>query len=158
MNALEFIPFIGYSSIYPPLDDLLNKNGIKWRPNVKRRLDTTYFAPGQGVVLSFTIGADSDRIIKKSDGDFILEHITMTMIEEDKKHGAYNGPLPHGLNKIDSRQHTREKLGTPTRTINNLDNYYIDQLVWTAAFQGDSLRSLELSIPSEGWRKHGLCP
>jgi len=158
MNALDLIPFIGYSSIYQPLDDLLIANGIKWRPNVKRTLDTLHFIPGQGISINFTIGADEEGIKKLSEGDFIFDSLQLAIIQEDKKHGKYIGPLPSRLLPSDSREQIRNKLGTPTRIAKSLDNYYIDGLVWTVAFEGDNFHFLEFAAPSDGKRKYGLCP
>jgi len=158
MNALDFLPLIGHSSIYPPLDDLLNQNGIKWRPNVKRTLDTLHFIPGQGISIHFTIGADGEGIKKLSEGDFIFDALQLSIIQENKKHGKYIGPLPRKLSPFDSREEIKNKLGTPTRTTKDVDNYYLDGLVWTVAFEGDSFQYIRFAAPSDGKRKHGLCP
>ncbi|MGY0505405.1 hypothetical protein [Luteimonas sp. e5] len=158
MNAFDFTPYIGHSSTYPALDSLLKEHGITWRPSAHRNLDTLYFIPGKGISIAFTIGAENEGIHKKSDGDFILDQLEVSLVEENKKHGKYAGTLPLGLSASDSRQQTRRKLGVPTRTTDKLDNYYIDQLVWTLAFDGDHLKFVQVAAPSDGKRKHGLCP
>ena len=56
MNAIDFIQFLGHSSIHGPFDDFLTAQGIAWRPKAGRNLDTTYFVKGHGLVLSFEFG------------------------------------------------------------------------------------------------------
>ena len=158
MDAIKYIAFLGFSSMHAPLNACLDKDGITWRPSARRNLDTTLFVKNQGVILHFIIGADALGIEPKSDGDFIFEHLTMTIIEEDKKHGKYTGHLPRGLTQSDTRDQIREKLGTPTRVTEDIDNYYLDALVWTLAFEEGEFQFLELATPSSGKRKHGLCP
>jgi len=72
MKLDDLIQFLGYSSIYLPFDDFLIQNGIKWRPSLKRDLDTTHFIKDKGLVMSFSISADKDGIQKRSEGNFIL--------------------------------------------------------------------------------------
>lgn len=158
MNALRYIEFLGFSSLHAPLLAQLTADGVTWRPSVKRDLDTTYFVKERGIVFHFVIDAASLGIEARSEGDFIFEHLTMTIIQEDKKHGQYEGELPRGLKQSDSRDLIREKLGAPTRVTEDLDNYYLDGLVWTVAFEEGAFQFLELATPSAGKRKHGLCP
>ena len=74
------------------------------------------------------------------------------------KAGLYTRPLPCGLESADSRETIERKLGTLKRRTADVDNYYVDGVVWTVAFEGDALEFLQLGVPSNGKRKHGLCP
>ncbi|MEY9094287.1 hypothetical protein ABH899_002896 [Paenibacillus sp. RC84] len=158
MNPLDYIEYLGHSSVYPPLVDQLSRDKITWRPNVERNLNTTYFVSGEGLVLHFDIDAENNGISKKSEGDYIFDELTMTIMEENKKHGKYVGQIPYGLLQNDSRSQIEAKLGTPTRRAEELDNYYLDGLVWTAAFEGERFQFLKLAVPTNGKRKYGLCP
>jgi hypothetical protein len=71
MNPLDYIEYLGHSSVYPSLVDQLSRDKIQWRPNVQRKLDTTYFVSGEGVVLHFNIDAENNGITMKSEGDYI---------------------------------------------------------------------------------------
>ena len=158
MNALNFIKYLGYSSNYTPLDDFLTENGIRWRPNIKRNLDTTYFIKNSGIALSFTIGADTEGIMKKSEGDFIFNHLGLTLIEENKNDGVYCGSLPEALSISDTRCITEKKLGNPKRKLERVSNYYINDLIFTLAFAGENIRYLQIDVPDDGWRMYGICP
>jgi hypothetical protein len=160
MNAIEFFPFFGYSSIYLPFDEFLTKAGVTWRPKVGRKLDTTYSLPGTGMTMSFEIDASAKEkgIEVKSDGSFIFKELEVMLILEDKKNGRYTGLLPRGLAASDSRQLVESKLGTPKRRNARSDNFFLDGLVWTVAFQGDELQYIQFDVPGNGWRSHGICP
>lgn len=47
MNPLDYIEYLGHSSVYPPLVDQLSRDKITWRPTVRRNLATTYFVSGE---------------------------------------------------------------------------------------------------------------
>ncbi len=161
MNAIEFIPFLGHSSIHIPFDDFLTSQKISWRPKVGRDLNTTHFINGQGLVMSFEFGnATVEKGIKaKSDGDYIFNHFTVQFIAEDKKHGKYVGPMLHGLEIGDKRAVVEKKLGVaPTRRLDWGDNYFLDDLVWTISFESDAIEYVMLDLPSDGYRQYGVCP
>ena len=42
MNPLDYIEYLGHSSVYPPLVDQLSRDEITWRPNVRRTLSITF--------------------------------------------------------------------------------------------------------------------
>lgn len=160
MNALDFIPYLGHSSIYPPFDVFLSECGIAWRPSMKRNVDKMLSVKGQGITISFCfdISAKENGVKIKSEGAFIFDRLQIMLIEEDKKDGKYTGPLPRGILPTDSRAQIEAKLGAPTRRNEETDNYYLDELVWIVAFEGEKLQYLKLCVPDDGWRKHGLCP
>ena len=160
MNALEFLPFLGHSSIHIPFDDFLTNNGITKRPNIRRDLETDIFVPGHGLCLSFDfdIDAKEDGFVPKSEGSFVFTSFTITLISESKKDGQYSGPLPHGLVAADTRESIEKKLGTPKRRNEESDNYFIDALVWTVAFEGNKFEFLRFYLPDNGKREQGLCP
>ena len=160
MNALEFLPFLGHSSIHLPFDDFLTNNGITKRPKINERLDTTIFVPGQGLSLAFRFDtyAKEEGFVPKSEGSLVFTSFTITLIAESKKNGQYSGPLPRGLVAADTRQTVEQKLGTPKRRNEESDNYFIDGLVWEVAFEGDKFQYLRFYLPTNGWRKHGICP
>ena len=72
--------------------------------------------------------------------------------------GLYTRPPP--LRPRIRRQpgNHRKETGTLKRRTADVDNYYVDGVVWTVAFEGDALEFLQLGVPSNGKRKHGLCP
>ena len=74
------------------------------------------------------------------------------------KYWKYSGPLPHGLVAADTRESVEKKLGTPKRRNERSDNYFIDGLVWTVAFEGEKLQFLQFDLPDNGKREHGICP
>ena len=160
MNAIEFLPFMGHSSIHPPFDDFLMDNGITWRPKIGRNLDTSFFIPGTGLNLTFDFGssAPEDGFAVKSEGSFVFNEFAVTFIAEDKKNGQYKGPLPHGLVASDTRQTVEQKLGTPKRRNEGGDNYYLDGLVWVVAFEEQKLEFIQFYLPTDNKRKYGLCP
>ena len=160
MNAIDFLPFLGHSSIYPPFDEFLTANGIASRPKVGRKLETTFFVPGTGLHLSFefAISAAEKGFEVRSDGSFIFSGFEITTIVEDKKNGRYDGLLPHGLLASDTRQMVEQRLGTPKRRNEESDNYYLNGLVWMVAFKGGKLQFIQLFLPDNNKRKHGLCP
>lgn len=158
MNALDFLPFLGYSSVYAPLDNLLVEKDITWRPNVKRRLDTTYFVKGEGIVISFGFGVESEGVIPKSEGTYIFQCLTMTVIEENKKSGKYSGKLPEGLTATTLRPQIHKILGAPKRMLEEADNYFINDLVWTIVYFEDNISYLIIEVPTDGWRENGICP
>jgi hypothetical protein len=160
MSALEFLPFLGHSSIYPPFDDFLTSNGITKRPTLKRNLQNDIFADGAGISMHFSFGISGaeEGFVVKSEGTFIFRSMYIILIEEDKKDGKYSGPLPHGLLVSDTRTTVEQKLGAPKRRNKSSDNYYLDGLVWTVVFEGNKLRYIELHLPDNGWREHGICP
>jgi hypothetical protein len=160
MNATEFLPFMGHSSIYPPFDEFLTANGVVWRPKSGRTLNTTFFIAGTGLHMSFdfAISAAEKGFDVKSDGSYIFTGFEIAVVAENKKNGSYGGVLPHGLLASDTRQSVEQKLGTPKRRNKNSDNYYLDRLVWTVAFGNDIIEAIQFSVPSNGWRQHGICP
>ena len=161
MNAIDFIDFLGHSSIHVPFDDFLTSQGISWRPKIGRTLNTTHFINGQGLVMTFEFDTDAAKkgFKVKSDGDFIFSYLNVQYIAEDKKHGKYEGPMLHGLTPSDKRADVGVKLGVaPTRRLDWGDNYFIDELVWTVAFASDSIKYARLELPRDGHREHGLCP
>lgn len=160
MNALDLISYLGHSSIHPPFDAFLSGCGISWRPSMKRNVDNMHSVKGQGITISFCfdISAKEKGVKIKSEGSFIFDELYIMIIEETKKNGKYTGLLPRGILPTDSRAQIEAKLGTPTRRGKETDNYYLDELVWIVAFEGEKLQFLNLHVPDDGWRKHGLCP
>jgi hypothetical protein len=162
MNAIEFIQFLGHSSIYEPLDNFLSQKNIKWRPKAARKLDTTHFINGNGLVLTFEFKDDlvDDKVDIKSDGDYIFNHFAIHFVAEDKKNGEYCGPMLFDLAKGDSRADVQKKLGVkPTRILEWGDNYFVDDLVWTVSCKKSGfLEYVMLDLPSDGFRKYGVCP
>jgi hypothetical protein len=160
MNALDFLPFLGHSSIYPPFDEFLAKNGVIKRPNIKQNLDNTIFVRGIGLCLSFQfdISAKDEGFIAKSEGVFIFTEFEIMIVTADKKNGKYEGVLPYGLTSLDTRQSVEQKLGTPKRRNEDSDNYYINDLVLTVAFKADKLKFLQFDLPDNGWRERSIAP
>jgi hypothetical protein len=161
MNAIDFIKFLGHSSIHEPFDDFLTGQGIKWRPKAGRDLDTMHFINGHGLVIKFDFGISAvEKGFKaKSNGEYIFNDFTVQFIAEDKKHGRYSGPMLHNLAAGDSRAEVARKLGVkPTRVLDWGDNYFLDDLVWTISFENDKIEYVMLEIPSDGHRKYNLCP
>jgi hypothetical protein len=160
MNALEFLPFLGHSSIYPPFDEFLTRNGVVKRPSMKKNVDNTITVSGHGLTLSFTFGikAEKDGFKIKSEGTFIFVKLEIAVIAQDRKDGKYSGQLPHGLAAVDTRQSVEKKLGIPKRRNPDSDNYYLDDLVWIVAYEGEKLEFIQLFLPDNGWREHGICP
>lgn len=160
MNMLELLPFLGHSSIHPPFDEFLTKNGLIKRPNIKRDLDTSISVPGQGLTLSFAFDVDAEKngFKVKSEGTFVFKTLNVMLIAENKKDGKYLGDLPRNLQITDNRAAIETKLEEPKRRNADSDNYYLDELVWTVAFEKEKLHFIEFGLPTNGWRKHGICP
>lgn len=161
MNAVNFIQFLGHSSVHELFDDFLTSQGITWRPKSGRTLNTTYFVNGHGLVLTFgfAISAEEKGFRTKSKGDYIFNDFTVQFIAEDKKHGSYSGPMLHNLAANDTRAAVQKKLGVkPTRALDWGDNYFLDDLVWTISFENDKIEYVMLELPSDGHREYGLCP
>jgi hypothetical protein len=66
MNPLDYIEYLGHSSVYPPLVDQLSRDKITWRPTVRRNLDTTYFVSEEGVVLHLRLSIISQLSIHQN--------------------------------------------------------------------------------------------
>ena len=160
MNALDLLVFLGHSSIHIPFDDFLTKHGFTKRPKVGRRLETSLEIPGTGLNLlfDFDISASEKGFVARSEGSFIFTELEVTLIAESKKQSTYSGVLPRGILVSDSRRVIEQKLGTPKRRNAESDNYYLDGLVWTVAFNGDKLQFIQFALPDNGWREHGICP
>ena len=162
MNAIDFIQFLGHSSIHAPFDDFLASQGIAWRPKVGgSTFNVLHLIKGQG--LGMTFGLASDALKKntnvKSAGDYVFNHFNVQFIVEDKKNGKYVGPMLHALAPNDTRAAVEKKMGTaPTRRLDWGDNYFLDDLVWTIAFKADAIEFVMLETPRDGHRKYGLCP
>lgn len=157
MNAAELIAFLGHGSDHAPFDAFLQKHGIKERPKAGRTLNTVIPIKGQGLSMSFEIDPLGTGITPRSEGAFIFSQLEI-MVSGSGKAGLYTRPLPCGLESADSRETIERKLGALKRRTADVDNYYIDGVVWTVAFEGDALEFLQLGVPSNGKRKHGLCP
>lgn len=157
MNAAELIAFLGHGSDHAPFDAFLQKHGIKERPKAGRTLNTVIPIKGQGLSMSFEIDPLGTGITPRSAGAFIFSQLEI-MVSGSGKAGLYTRPLPCGLESADSRETIERKLGTLKRRTADVDNYYVDGVVWTVAFEGDALEFLQLGVPSNGKRKHGLCP
>jgi hypothetical protein len=161
MNAIDFIQFLGHSSIYEPFDDFLTGQAIKWRPKAGRDLDMMHFVNGHGLVIKFEFGVSAaDKGFEaKSEGEYVFSGCTVQFIAEDKKHGRYSGPMLHNLVGTDTRADVQKKLGTkPTRVLDWGDNYFLDGLVWTISFEKDKIEYVMLDLPTDGYRKYGVCP
>lgn len=158
MCVLELIKFLGHSSVYAEFNDFLTQHDVNNRPKIGRALDTIIPIHGQGLSMSFDINAGASGITPKSEGTFIFSQLEIRLFGDEKKNGLYSGLLPYELKANDSREAIEKKLGTPKRKMPEVDNYYIDGVVWTVAFDGDHLEFLQLGIPSNGKRKYGLCP
>lgn len=160
MNASEFLPFLGHSSIHGPFDDFLTQHGFTKRPKVGRRLETSLTVPGTGLNISFDfdISASDKGFVARSQGSFVFTELEVTLIAESKKYSAYSGVLPREILASDSRRAIEQKLGAPKRRNAESDNYFLDGYVWTVAFESERLQFIQFSIPSAGWRKYGICP
>ncbi|MDA8446474.1 MULTISPECIES: hypothetical protein [Pseudomonadota] len=157
MSAIELMEFLGHSSIYPPFDEYLTASGVTARPKVGKSLDTIIPIKGQGLSMSFEIGARDKGIIAKSEGSFIFYQLEIMLLKSGQDNGVYIGPLPHGLLVDDSRSAVEKKLKMLKRRLDDNDSYFIDGLVWTVAFESEKLRAFQISVPTNGKRKHGLC-
>ena len=161
MNAIDFIQFLGHSSIHVPFDDFLTSQGISWRPKVGSDLDIMHFIKGQGLVMTFGFGNEAVEkgIHLKSAGDYFFNEVSVQFIVEDKKSGKYVGPMLHALAPNDTRAAVEKKMGSaPTRRLDWGDNYFVDGLVWTIAFKSDLIKSVRLELPDDSHREYGLCP
>lgn len=157
MNSIELLEFLGHSSIHPPFDKYLTEGGVTRRPKVGKSLDTIIPIKGQGLSMSFEIGAQDKGIVAKSEGSFIFYQLEIMLLNDGQDNGVYTGPLPHGLLVDDSRSAVEKKLKTLKRRLEDNDSYFIDGLVWTVAFEAEKLRAFQVGVPTNGKRKHGLC-
>jgi len=157
MNATELIDFLGHSSIYQPFDEHLTMAGLKKRPKLGKSLDTLVAVPGEGLSMSFEIDAEGEGIAQKSEGAFVFYQLEIMLSCNRQDNGAYTGLLPHSLLATDSRSDVERKLKNLKRRLPDNDSYFVDGLVWTVAFDGETLRFLQVGVPTEGKREHGLC-
>ena len=107
--------------------------------------------------MSFEIDAKGTGIAPKSEGAFIFSQLEILISGDDGRNGIYTGPLPYGLSANDSRDAIEKKLGQLKRRMPEIDNYFLDGVVWTVAFEEDKLEFFQLGVPTNGKRKHGLC-
>jgi hypothetical protein len=159
MNIADFLPFLVHSSIHPPFDEFLISQKIIWRPKVGRKLDTLHFIAGTGISLSFDLDASAKTkgISMRSEGSFVFSRLDVMIVAVDKKDGYYVGPLTRGLVAQDTSESIEQKLGTPRRRNTDSDNYYLDDLVWTVAFDDNKFQFMQFDVPSDDRRAHGLC-
>lgn len=106
--------------------------------------------------MSFEIDAKGNGIAPKSEGAFIFSQLEIRISGDDGRNGIYTGHLPYGLIANDSRDAVK-KLGQLKRRMPEIDNYFLDGVVWTVAFEEDKLEFFQLGVPTNGKRKHGLC-
>lgn len=157
MNAIELIGFLGYSSIHKPFDEYLTASGLKKRPKIGKSLDTIIAVKGEGLSMSFEIDAEGEGIEPKSEGSFVFYQLEIMLLDKGQENGVYVGPLPYDLLATDSRNNVENKLQILKRRLPDNDSYFVDGLVWTVAFDGDKLRFIQVGVPTNGKRKHGLC-
>ncbi|HHG6073503.1 TPA: hypothetical protein ACPWZ0_003075 [Salmonella enterica subsp. enterica serovar Vietnam] len=105
MDIIKCIGFLGYSSVFPELDDFLLSNGIKKRPQGVGGADHLK-TPSKDVVLSFEerdVFEHDSLLPAKSDGKYIFSYLEV--------HSENEGSLPYGLTFKDSLDDLEKKLG-----------------------------------------------
>lgn len=157
MNAIDLMSFLGHSSIYRPFDEFLAASGVKKRPKIGRSLDTIIPVKDEGLSMSFEIDAKGRGIVQKSEGTFVFYRLEIMLLEKGQDNGVYAGELPYSLLATDSRSEVESKLKNLKRRLPDGDDYFVDGLVWTVAFEGEKLRFFQVCVPTDGMRKRGLC-
>lgn len=157
VNATDLMSFLGHSSIYEPFDKFLADVGVQKRPKVGRSLDTIIPAKGEGLSMSFEIDAKGRGVVQKSEGNFVFYRLEIMLLEKGQDNGIYSGQLPYNLLATDSRGEVESKLKNLKRRLPDGDDYFVDGLVWTVAFDAEKLRFFQVFVPTDGMRKRGLC-
>jgi len=74
----------------------------------------------------------------------------------DDGNGIYIESIPFGIIQSDKRMDIEKKIGVPKRRNKDSDNYFIDGLVWTFAFEGVDMKFIQIDVPTNIWRKYGI--
>lgn len=165
----DLISFLGYSSIYEPLDDYLHAHGIKKRPNNNgKHLEESVAIKQQGLHVCFVYSGDLTEkgIIAKSPGTYVFNWLDIYLQKQDG-FAPYKGPLPFGLIQQMSQQQVRALLGHPLHvTFNterraNVDFYHIESLVVAVKYtdmNGSAISMVNPCLPDNWAREQGIAP
>jgi hypothetical protein len=168
-NAIDLIKFLGYSSIYEPLDDYLSEYGIKKRPKIGGNTYDPYIeVKKQGLHLIFVYSGDLSEkgITAKSPGTYVFNWLDIYLTKQDG-FSPYKGPLPFGLAAQMNQSQVRQFLGAPKYTfadekwIANVDFYYLEELVLSVRYAdmaGNKISLVTVRLPDRQTREDGIAP
>lgn len=144
MPTSPWINHLGESSENPKLLAALEKLGVQQVPVIEKN-STTARIQMKTAMLIFSAGELFPELDEGGDGTSVLSGVLLPI---KRKWGDYEGDLPHELQRDDSRDKLRARLGEPVKSDDDFcwDEWRVDNRTLRVAYANDFARLASVGV------------